>query len=156
MRLFVGNLSFQTTENDLQDAFAQFGQVTDLKIMTDRMTGRSRGFAFVTMGSKEEGEAAIKGMDGTDFGGRPLRVNEATPREEGAGSGGGGYRGGGGGGGYRGGGGGGGYRGGGGGGGGGYRGGGGGGYRGGGGGGYRGGGGGYGGGGREEGGGENW
>jgi len=90
MRLFVGNLSFKTTENELQDAFGRFGTVTDSKVMTDRMTGRSRGFAFVTMGSKEEGDAAIKGLDGQALDGRPLRVNEATPREEGAGGGGGG------------------------------------------------------------------
>jgi RNA recognition motif-containing protein len=90
MRLFVGNLSFQTTETDLQDAFGQFGTISDLKIMTDRMTGRSRGFAFVTMGTREEAEAAIRGLDGQQLGGRPLRVNEATPREEGGGNRGGG------------------------------------------------------------------
>jgi RNA recognition motif-containing protein len=104
MRLFVGNLSFNTTEDNLNEAFGAFGTVTDSKVMTDRMTGRSRGFAFVTMGTKEEGEAAIKGLDGQALDGRPLRVNEATPREEGGprGGGGGGYRGGGGGGGDRG------------------------------------------------------
>lgn len=90
MRLFVGNLSFNTTENDLQDAFSQFGTITDCKVMTDRMTGRSRGFAFVTLSSKEEAEAAIKGLDGQQLDGRPLRVNEATPREEGGGNRGGG------------------------------------------------------------------
>jgi RNA recognition motif-containing protein len=95
MRLFVGNLSFQTTEGDLQDAFAAHGTVADLKIMTDRMTGRSRGFAFVTMGSREEAEAAIRALDGQQVGGRPLRVNEATPREEGGGGGGRGQGGGG-------------------------------------------------------------
>jgi len=88
MRLFVGNLSFQTTEEGLQDAFGQFGTLTDCKVMTDRMTGRSRGFAFVTMSSAEEGQAAIKGLDGQQLDGRPLRVNEATPREEGGGRGG--------------------------------------------------------------------
>ena len=145
-KLFVGNLSFQTTEGVLMDAFAQFGTVTDAFLMTDKATGRSRGFAFVTMSTDEEAQAAIEGMNGKDLDGRTINVNVARPREErpgGGGGGGGGYRGGGGGGGYRGGGGGGGgggYRGGGGG-GGGYRGGGGGGggYRGGGGGGYRGG-----------------
>ena len=90
MRLFVGNLSFKTTERELEEAFGRFGSVTDSKVMTDRMTGRSRGFAFVTMGTKEEGDAAIKGLDGQALDGRPLRVNEATPREEGGGGGGGG------------------------------------------------------------------
>lgn len=93
MRLFVGNLSFQTTEHGLEEAFGRFGSVNDCKVMTDRMTGRSRGFAFVTMGTREEAEAAIKGLDGQQVDGRPLRVNEATPREEGGG--GGGHRGGG-------------------------------------------------------------
>jgi cold-inducible RNA-binding protein len=106
MRLFVGNLSFNTTEVDLQDAFEKFGTVTDCKIMMDRATNRSRGFAFVTMGSASEGEAAMKGLDGKQFDGRAIKVNEARPREEGGGGGGGGggYRGGGGcgGGGYRG------------------------------------------------------
>ncbi len=113
MRLFVGNLSFNTTEVDLQDAFEKFGTVTDCKIMMDRATNRSRGFAFVTMGSAAEGEAAMKGLDGKQVDGRAIKVNEARPREEGGGGGGGGYRGGGGGGGggYRGGGGGGGERG---------------------------------------------
>ena len=102
MRLFVGNLSFNTTEVDLQDAFEKFGTVTDCKIMMDRATNRSRGFAFVTMGSASEGEAAMKGLDGKQFDGRAIKVNEARPREEGGGGGGGGYRGGGGGGGgYR-------------------------------------------------------
>jgi RNA recognition motif-containing protein len=64
MRLFVGNLSFQTTEDDLRDAFSQHGSITDLKIMTDRMTGRSRGFAFVTFSSQAEGETAIRALDG--------------------------------------------------------------------------------------------
>ena len=97
MRLFVGNLSFQTTEDDLRDAFGQHGSLTDVKIMTDRMTGRSRGFGFVTFSSQSEGETAIRALDGQALGGRPLRVNEATPREEGGGGGGGGRPGGGGG-----------------------------------------------------------
>src|SRR3978361_467805 len=104
MRLFVGNLSFQTTEVDLQDAFEKFGTVTDCKIMMDRATNRSRGFAFVTMGSAAEGEEAMKNLDGKQFDGRAIKVNEARPREEGGGGGGGGgggYRGGGGGGGVR-------------------------------------------------------
>jgi len=82
MRLYVGNLSFESTENDLQTAFAQYGSVTDVKIMTDRETGRSRGFGFVTMGGASEGQAAIAGLNGTDLGGRDLTVNEARPREE--------------------------------------------------------------------------
>ncbi len=126
-KLFVGNLAFSTTENDLQDAFAAFGTVMEVNLMMDRMTGKSRGFAFVTMSSAEEAEKAIQGLHGKNVGGRDLTVNVARPREErpSGGGGGGGYRGGGGGGGgggYRGGGGGGGgggYRGGGGGGGGG-------------------------------------
>ena len=114
-KLFVGNLAFSTTENDLQDAFAAFGTVMEVNLMMDRMTGKSRGFAFVTMSSAEEAERAIQGMHGKNLGGRDLTVNVARPREERPPGGGGGYRGGGGGGG------GGGYRGGGGGGGGGYR-----------------------------------
>lgn len=81
-KLFVGNLSFNTTENDLQDAFAQFGSVADVNLMTDRMSGRSRGFAFVTMGSPQEAEAAIQGMNGKSLDGRALTVNEARPKEE--------------------------------------------------------------------------
>lgn len=85
MRLYVGNLSFNTTENDLQDAFERFGAVTDVKIMMDHGTGRSRGFGFVTMGGASEGQAAIGGMGGEDLDGRSLTVNEARPREEGGG-----------------------------------------------------------------------
>jgi len=103
-KLFVGNLTFTATENDLQDHFAQAGVVVSVNIMQDRMTGRSRGFAFVEMGSKEEAEKAIQMFHSKEFQGRPLTVNEARPREErpSGGGGGGGYRGGGGGGGYRG------------------------------------------------------
>jgi RNA recognition motif-containing protein len=103
-KLFVGNLTFTATENDLQDHFAQAGVVVSVNIMQDRMTGRSRGFAFVEMSSKEDAEKAIAMFHSKDFQGRPLTVNEARPREErppGGGGGGGGYRGGGGGG-YRG------------------------------------------------------
>lgn len=82
MRLYVGNLSFETLESELEDAFASFGTVSDVKIMMDHGTNRSRGFGFVTMGSAAEGEAAMKGMDGTKIGGRSLTVNEARPREE--------------------------------------------------------------------------
>ena len=93
MRLYVGNLSFETTENDLQDSFERFGTVTDVKIMMDHSSGRSRGFGFVTMGSADEGEAAIRGLHDQDLSGRNLTVNEARPREErGGGGGGGGFR----------------------------------------------------------------
>jgi RNA recognition motif-containing protein len=95
-KLFVGNLSFKTTENDLQDAFAACGTVVETNIMMDRMTGRPRGFAFVTMSSAEEAEKAIQELHGKDFDGRALTVNVARPREErppGGGGGGGGSRG---------------------------------------------------------------
>lgn len=96
-KLFVGNLTFTATENDLQDHFTQAGTVLAVNIMQDRTTGRSRGFAFVEMGSKDDAEKAISMLHQQDFQGRPLTVNEARPREERP-SGGGGYRGGGGGG----------------------------------------------------------
>jgi RNA recognition motif-containing protein len=82
MKLYVGNLSFDTTENDLQDYFSEFGTVTDTALMMDRMSGRSRGFAFVTMSSTAEGEAAISATNGKQLQGRALTVNEAKPREE--------------------------------------------------------------------------
>jgi cold-inducible RNA-binding protein len=99
-KLFVGNLSFNTTENDLQDAFAAFGTVTEANLMMDRMTNRPRGFGFVTMSSAEEAQKAIEGLNGKDMDGRALTVNVAKPREERTGggrreSGGGGYGGGG-------------------------------------------------------------
>ena len=134
MKLYVGNLPHATTEEELRDAFSDFGTVESAIVITDKFTGRSRGFGFVEMSDADEGQAAIDQMHGAELGGRTLTVNEARPREErpggyrgggggggyrGGGGGGGGCRGGGGGGGYRGGGGGGGYRGGGG--GGGYR-----------------------------------
>jgi cold-inducible RNA-binding protein len=81
-RLFVGNLSFETTENNLQDAFAAFGAVTEVKVMTDRVTNRSRGFGFITMGTPEEAQKAIDGLNGKDLGGRAMTVNVARPREE--------------------------------------------------------------------------
>jgi RNA recognition motif-containing protein len=86
-KLFVGNLSFNTTENDLQDAFAAHGVVTEANLMTDRATGRPRGFAFVTMASPEEAQKAIDAMNGATLDGRNLTVNEARPREERAGAG---------------------------------------------------------------------
>ena len=91
-KLFVGNLSFNTTENDLQDAFAAHGTVTEANLMMDRATGRPRGFAFVTMGSPEEAQKAISALNGTQLGDRTITVNEARPREERTG---GGFRGGG-------------------------------------------------------------
>jgi cold-inducible RNA-binding protein len=86
-KLFVGNLSFNTTENDLQDAFAAHGVVTEANLMTDRDTGRPRGFAFVTMASPEEAQKAIDAMNGATLDGRNLTVNEARPREERSGGG---------------------------------------------------------------------
>jgi cold-inducible RNA-binding protein len=91
-KLFVGNLSFNTTENDLQDAFAAFGTVTEANLMTDRATGRARGFGFVTMGTAEEAQKAIEGLNGKSIDGRALTVNVAKPREERSGGGGGGGR----------------------------------------------------------------
>ena len=128
MKLYVGNLAFQTSSEDLQQLFAQAGTVQSASVIEDRDTGRSRGFGFVEMATKEEGESAISQFNGKEFNGRNLTVNEARPREDrgnrggGGGGGRGGYGGGGGrsGGGGRGGYGGGGNRGGGGGGGGGY------------------------------------
>jgi RNA recognition motif-containing protein len=88
-KLFVGNLSFNTTENDLQDAFAAHGTVMEANLMTDRMTGRPRGFGFVTMSSAEEAQKAIEEMNGKSLDGRELTVNIAKPREERSGGGGG-------------------------------------------------------------------
>lgn len=108
MKLYVGNLAFQTTDEDLQNLFSQAGTVESVSLVTDRDTGRSRGFGFVEMSSKAEGEAAISQFNGTEVSGRSLTVNEAKPRENRSGggfggggggrSGGGGYGGGGGGG----------------------------------------------------------
>jgi cold-inducible RNA-binding protein len=84
MRLYVGNLSFDTDDNDLRSTFERFGTVTDVKVMMEQGSGRSRGFGFVTMGSAEEGQAAISSLHGFSLGGRNLTVNEARPREEGA------------------------------------------------------------------------
>ena len=105
-KLYVGNLPFQTTSDDLRDHFAQIGNVESAQVVEDRMTGRSRGFGFVEMTSPEEAAAAIDQLNGKDFGGRNLTVNEARPRTDrgpgggyggGRGGGGGGYGGGGGG-----------------------------------------------------------
>src|SRR5882724_11679963 len=100
-KLFVGNLSFNATENDLHDAFAAFGTVTEANLMMDRATNRPRGFGFVTMSSAEEAQKALDGLNGKELDGRALTVNLARPREERSGGGGGGgggrreYRGGG-------------------------------------------------------------
>jgi cold-inducible RNA-binding protein len=91
-KLFVGNLSFETTENDLQDAFAAFGTVTETNLMMDRTTNRPRGFAFVTMSSADEAQKAIAGLNGRELSGRALTVNVARPREERPAGGGGGRR----------------------------------------------------------------
>jgi RNA recognition motif-containing protein len=89
-KLFVGNLSFNTTENDLQDAFAAYGTVTEANLMMDRMSNRPRGFGFVTMSTAEEAQKAIEGLNGRELDGRALTVNVARPREERSGGGGGG------------------------------------------------------------------
>ena len=96
-KLYVGNLPFNTTENELQELFAQAGAVQEVTLMQDRFTGKSRGFAFVTMGSDEDAQNAISKLNGQSIEGRPLTVNEARPREQrppgggGRGYGGGGY-----------------------------------------------------------------
>jgi len=95
-KIFVGNLSAEMTENDLQDMFAPFGPVNEVNLMMDRATGRSRGFAFVTMAPPDAAQSAIQGLSGKNVKGRNLTVNEARPREERSGGGGGGSRGGGG------------------------------------------------------------
>ena len=82
-KLYVGNMSFSTTESDLRDAFAQYGTVSDVYVAMDKFTGRARGFAFVTMSTAEEAKLAIEKLHGTDLGGRTLTVNEARPKEEG-------------------------------------------------------------------------
>jgi cold-inducible RNA-binding protein len=100
MNIYVGNLSYQTTEDDIRQAFAAHGEVTSASIIKDKFSGESRGFAFVEMPNATEARQAIQAMNGADLGGRALKVNEARPREEGGGrrgGGGGGYGGGGGG-----------------------------------------------------------
>jgi RNA recognition motif-containing protein len=106
MKLYVGNLSFSTTEETLQAEFGAHGQVEEVAVITDRDTGRPRGFAFVSMSNDNEARAAIEALNGADIDGRTITVNEARPKSNGGGGGGGrgggGYRGGGGGGGGRG------------------------------------------------------
>jgi len=81
MNIYVGNLSYGMSEQELRDAFANYGDVASVKILTDRETGRSRGFGFVEMPNQSEGEAAITQLNGKELSGRTLRVNEARPRE---------------------------------------------------------------------------
>jgi RNA recognition motif-containing protein len=88
-KLYVGNMSFNSTEDDIRDAFAAHGTVTSVNIVMDRETGRPRGFAFVEMGSDQEAQAAMQALDGQDLGGRNLKVNVAKPREPRGGGGGG-------------------------------------------------------------------
>ncbi len=95
MRIYVGNMSFSTTEEALREAFEQHGSVDNVTIVTDRDTGRPRGFGFVEMGNNEEAQRAIDGLNGTELDGRTLTVNEARPQER-RGGGGGGFGGGGG------------------------------------------------------------
>src|SRR5436190_23111742 len=90
-KLYVGNLAFQTTSQELQELFAQAGTVESASVVEDRMTGRSRGFAFVEMSTKEEAASAIDQFNGKELGGRALKVNEAKPRENHGGGGGGGF-----------------------------------------------------------------
>ena len=82
MKLFVGNLPYSATEAEVRELFDEYGAVVDLHIPLDRDTGRPRGFAFVTLSSREFGEAAVQGLDGQDFGGRPLRISEAIERSD--------------------------------------------------------------------------
>jgi RNA recognition motif-containing protein len=90
-KLYVGNLPYDTSEQDLQTLFAQSGTVDSINVMRDASTGRARGFAFVEMATDEEAQAAIRALSDTSFGGRQLTVNEARPKSEGGGGGGGGY-----------------------------------------------------------------
>lgn len=84
MNIFVGNLSFTTQEESLRSAFEGYGQVSSARVVTDRETGRSRGFGFIEMSNAAEGQAAIQALDGRDMDGRALKVNEARPKEEGS------------------------------------------------------------------------
>ena len=91
-KLYVGNLSYGTTDSDLRSMFEEFGSVESTQVIMDRETGRSKGFGFVEMGSQQEAEAAIKALNGKDMDGRALTVNEAKPREDRGGRSGGGGR----------------------------------------------------------------
>ncbi len=93
-KLYVGNLPYTVTESALSDKFAAYGTVESAKLITDRETGRSKGFGFIEMASDSEAQAAIEKVNGTDYDGRPMKVNEARPQEKRSGGGGGGYGGG--------------------------------------------------------------
>ena len=82
MNIYVGNLNYRLEEQDLQDVFQEFGEVTSVKIVKDRMSGRAKGFGFVEMANDSEAEAAINALDGREVMGRPLKVNKAKPREQ--------------------------------------------------------------------------
>jgi len=90
-KIYVGNCSFDITEQQLRDIFSAYGEVNSVSVITDRDTGRPRGFAFVEMSNHAEAQAAIKGVNGTEHGGRTLNVNEAKPKTNGGGGGGGGF-----------------------------------------------------------------
>ena len=92
MNIYVGNLSFDTTDEELKEAFQAFGQVESATVIKDKFSGQSRGFGFVEMPAKAEAEAAMKGLEGSDLNGKALKVNEARPRTERRGGGGGGRR----------------------------------------------------------------
>jgi cold-inducible RNA-binding protein len=89
MNIYIGNMSFDTTEDQLRQAFAAFGEVSTVKIITDKYTGKPKGFGFVEMSAKSEAVSAISGLNGQDLNGRALNVNEARPRNENGGNGGG-------------------------------------------------------------------
>ncbi len=82
MNIYVGNLAYQATDDDLREAFEQFGQVSSAQVIKDKFTGRSRGFGFVEMPSNDEGQKAIESINNQEIAGRPVRVNEARPRED--------------------------------------------------------------------------
>ena len=90
MNIYVSNIPYQTTEDELRDAFAGFGNVSSARIIKDKLTGKSRGFGFVEMGNDDEARAALEGMNGAELTGRKINAREARPREEGPGGGGGG------------------------------------------------------------------
>ncbi|HQL22826.1 MAG TPA: RNA-binding protein [candidate division Zixibacteria bacterium] len=92
MKIYIGNMSYSTTEDQLRQAFEAFGEVSEVNLVMDRDSGRPKGFAFVEMPNQDEGKAAIAAMNGKEFDGRTLNVDEARPRREGAGGGGGGNR----------------------------------------------------------------
>jgi len=92
MKIYVGNMSYSVTEEDLKQSFEAFGQVASVSIIKDKMSGQSKGFGFVEMGSAEQGQAAISGMNGKELKGRKLNVNEARPRQDDGRGGGGGMR----------------------------------------------------------------